>query len=135
MSSNSRIATGALVLALAVVPLACGGSSQPAFCGDGDNFRQSVAGFGDSLKTLDPPAIQVAGENLKASGVAMVDAARSDYPDETAAIRKSLDETVAGVNDLETAKQQPAAIAAPVSDAVLLNSNLDALRSAPGVAW
>ena len=130
MSRNSRIATGELVLAFSVVPLACGSSSQPAFCGDEENFRQSIADFGDSLKTLDPAAIEVAGENVKTSGNTMLEAARSDYPEETTAIRKSLNETAAGLDNLETDKQQPAAIAALVSDVVLLKSNLETFASA-----
>ena len=117
-----------LTLTISVVALVgCGGGdSHPAFCANEAAFQQSVADFGNSLKSLNVSQIQAAGDTVKASGDAMISSARASYPSETTALRSSIDQVKSGLSGLASSNDKPAAVAALVAD---LADELRALRA------
>ena len=107
---GSAGAAAALVLLLG----GCGGSGKPAYCSARDDLEQSVKGLGDvnllssgGLDRLKSKASTVRGDAGKA-----LDAAKSDFPSETSAVRTSaanLESSVRGLGSNPTPSQVAAA--------------------------
>lgn len=122
-----------VALTISVVAFAgCGGSSssKPAFCANEAAFQQSVADFGNSLKSLNVSQIEAAGETVKSSGDAMISSARSSYPTETTALRSSIDQVQSGLSGLATSNDKPAAVASLVANLATLQTDYKALEDA-----
>ena len=89
--TSSRVAAACASVALIVALGACG-SSKPAYCGDLTSLQDSIKG----LKNLDTSTGVVSGlqsqlTKIQSDASALVSSAKSDFPNETTAIKSSVD--------------------------------------------
>jgi tRNA A58 N-methylase Trm61 len=88
------------VLVLVLVGAGCGGDDEPSYCSELNDLQQSVRNLGDvDIVAGGTNAVRDALAEVEASARSTVDAARSDFPDETSAISES-------ISSLEASAQQ-----------------------------
>ena len=75
------------VLALA----ACGGSSKPAYCTNRANLESSVKGLTDLSAGRGLSGLQAQIAKIQSDANALVSSAKGDFPNETSAIKSSVD--------------------------------------------
>src|SRR5918995_1108200 len=84
----------ALALAPAVLALfgaRCGDGGGPGYCSDVDDLEQSVKDLGDvDVVQGGTDAVTEALDEVEGNARSAVDAAKSDFPDETSAITESI---------------------------------------------
>ena len=95
MATNRRFghAARALPLALTAVLVAAPGcgSSKPSYCGDRSQLESEVKGLGNlNLSTEGLSALESQLREVEKSANATISSAKSDFPNETTAIRTSL---------------------------------------------
>jgi phage-related protein len=101
-----------LTLSIAAALLAgCGGSSKPSYCSSVTNLENSIK----ALPTTDvikngTSAVQSALSKVENNAKAVVDAAKSDFPNETNAVKSSVDSLSNSVSQLGSSAT-PATIA------------------------
>jgi hypothetical protein len=103
----------ALACALMILAVGCGGSSKPAFCSNVSNLEQSA-------KNLDPSkgvsSLKTQLQDLANQAQKIVPSAKSDFPNETAAIDSSVSKLKTDVKSIASSPS-PQQIAAVASDA------------------
>jgi len=92
----------AIMTAAAVAIAACGGSSKPSFCSSLTTLKTSV----QALPTTNvikngTNALKSAADTVVKNAHQVVDSAKSDFPDETAAITSSVDALQTTVKDIQ----------------------------------
>jgi hypothetical protein len=104
---GARQARTRLVLApvaLAVLVLAgagCGGDDEPAYCSSLNDLEESVRSLGDvDVVAGGTNAVRNALSEVETSANSTVDAAKSDFPDETSAISESISNLKASAQQL-----------------------------------
>ncbi len=92
----------AMMTAAAIAIAACGGSSKPSFCSSLTTLKTSV----QALPTTNvikngTNALKSAADTVVKNAHQVVDSAKSDFPDETAAITSSVDALQTTVKDIQ----------------------------------
>jgi hypothetical protein len=78
------------VLAL-VAATGCGGSSKPAYCSDRSNLEQAVKDLPSSITSGGASGLQSQVTTIESDATALADAAKSDFPSETSAMKSSIE--------------------------------------------
>jgi len=91
-----------IMSAAAIAIAACGGSSKPSFCSSLTTLKTSV----QALPTTNvikngTNALKSAADTVVKNAHQVVDSAKSDFPDETAAITSSVDALQTTVKDIQ----------------------------------
>lgn len=104
---------GALTaLALVVVLSGCGGSSKPGYCAKTADLKKSVQDLGSvNIVAGGTNALTSALKNVESNAQAVVNSAKSDFPNETSAITNSLNALKHSAQSLASSPGQPAVIA------------------------
>jgi hypothetical protein len=114
MSGARRHGVLALLAACAVAALlaGCGGSSKPGYCAKTADLKKSVQDLG-SINILQggTNALTSALSKVESNATAVVNSAKSDFPDQTAAITSSIDALKKSAQSLASSPTQPAVIA------------------------
>lgn len=100
LRKHSLRALSAGVVPVVCIALAGCGGSKPGFCADRANLESSVKGLGDLSLSSGPGALEAQLNKIKTDATALVKSAKSDFPNETAAIRASLDKLTSSVKAL-----------------------------------
>jgi hypothetical protein len=113
MLEHMRWISGVLVaVAVAAVLSACGGSSKPSYCKDTANLKQSVQDLGNvNVVQGGTNALTSALSSVESNATAVVNSAKSDFPEQTAAITNSIDALKKSAQSLASSPAQPAVIA------------------------
>lgn len=100
-------------IAVVAVLCACGGSGKPSYCKQTANLKQSVSDLG-SVNILQggTSALTSALSKVQSDANAVVNSAKSDFPNETSAITSSIDALKKSAQSLASSPTQPAVIAA-----------------------
>ena len=104
----------ALVTAVAVAAglSACGGSSKPSYCDKTADLKKSVQDLGSvNVVQSGTNALTSALSSVQSNASAVVNSAKSDFPDQTAAITSSIDALKKSAQSLASSPTQPAVIA------------------------
>lgn len=112
--SSGRRRVGAAVTALAVVAAlsGCGGSSKPGYCKQTENLKKSVQAVGSlNLVAGGTNALTSALKDVESNAQAVISSAKSDFPNETAAINSSLNTLKNSAQSLASSPGQPGLIA------------------------
>ena len=76
---------------LALVALAgCGGSGKPGYCSDRANLENSVKGLTDLNVSSGISGLETQLKKIQSDANSLVNSAKSDFPNETSAIKSSL---------------------------------------------
>jgi hypothetical protein len=107
VSRSARHALAALLVACASLAAAgCGGSDTPGYCADRSQLESSIK----DLANVDPSqglsGLQAQLRTIESDANQLVASARSDFPDETSAIRSSVD---ALASDMRALPSNPSA--------------------------
>ena len=81
----------AMVVAVALVALAGCGSSKPAYCSDRTNLENSVKNLPSVTSSSGISGLQSQLKTIKSDATSLVNAAKSDFPSETSAVKSSVD--------------------------------------------
>jgi hypothetical protein len=108
-----RCISGVLAaVAVAVVLSACGGSSKPSYCDQTANLKKSVQDLGSvNVVQGGTNALTSALSKVQPDATAVVNSAKSDFPNQTAAITSSIDALKKSAQSLASSPTQPAVIA------------------------
>ena len=108
-----RCISGVLAaVAVAAVLSACGGSSKPSYCDQTANLKKSVQELGSvNVVQGGTNALTSALSKVQTDATAVVKSAKSDFPNQTAAITSSIDALKKSAQSLASSPTQPAVIA------------------------
>jgi hypothetical protein len=99
-------------IAVVAVLSACGGSSKPSYCKQTASLKQSVSDLGNvNVVQGGTNALTSALSSVSSNANAVVSSAKSDFPNETAAITNSIDTLKKSAQSLASSPTQPAVIA------------------------
>ena len=110
----SRHGICGLLAACAVAALlaACGGSSKPSYCGKTADLKKSIQDLGSvNVVQGGTNALTSALSSVQSNATAVVNSAKSDFPDQTSAISSSIDALKKSAQSLASSPTQPAVIA------------------------
>jgi hypothetical protein len=122
----------ATVVALALIALAGCGSSKPAYCTDRTNLENSIKGLTSVNLSSGISALQTQVKTIENDATSLVNAAKSDFPSETSAVKSSVDTLASAVKALPSnpSAAQIAAIAADSASVVSsVNKFVDSSKS------
>ena len=86
-----RTAVAVALAALALLGASCGDGGAPGYCSDVDDLEQSVKDLGSvDVVQGGTDAVTEAVDEVEDNARSAVDAAKSDFPDETSAISESI---------------------------------------------
>jgi hypothetical protein len=88
-SPKRVIAACVAVLGLAALT-GCGGSSKPAYCTNRANLENSVKGLGNLTASSGLSGLQAQVTKIESDANALVSSAKGDFPNETNAIKSSV---------------------------------------------
>jgi len=97
---RSRIRTGrswtrlpiALAVAGAIVALAgCGSSSKPAYCSNRDALQNSIKSVPGLVSSANLSGLRAQATKIQTEATTLVDSAKSDFPNETGALKSAVD--------------------------------------------
>src|SRR5208283_5048368 len=108
--------TFATVAAATVVTLAGCSSSKPAYCTDRTNLNNSVKGLTSLTASSGVSGLKSQVNTIQSDATALVNSAKSDFPDQTSAITSSVDALKSAVAALSSSPSA-AQIATVTSDA------------------
>jgi hypothetical protein len=98
---GSRWALASCVAVLGVVALAgCGGSSKPAYCTNRANLESSVKGLTNLSVSSGLSGLEAQLTKIQSDANALASSAKSDFPNETSAIKSSVDTLATTVKTL-----------------------------------
>lgn len=127
----SKIASVVLAM-VALAAAACGGGD-PDYCSEVSDLEQSVRDLGEvNVVEGGTNALEEALRRVEANAKSTVDAARSDFPDETSAVNDSISSLTSSVEQVEGSptSEQIARVGRDAAAAVTAVTNLvDATRS------
>ena len=94
-SHAGRAATRVSLALVAVVALAaaagCGSSSKPAYCKDRTNLENAIKNLPSAASSSGLSGLQSQLTTIQSDATAAVDAAKTDFPSETSALKSSVD--------------------------------------------
>ena len=91
---------------------ACGGSSKPSYCGQTATLKKSVQDLGSvNVVKGGTNELTSALSKVQSDASAVVSSAKSDFPNQTAAITSSIDALKKSAQSLASSPGQPAVIA------------------------
>jgi hypothetical protein len=96
---TSMLGLGLSVLACAALT-GCGGSSKPGYCSDRANLESSIKGLTDLNASSGINGLKTQLGKIQTAVTSLVNSAKSDFPNETSAIKSSLDALTTTVNGL-----------------------------------
>lgn len=109
---NTRFWGVPATIAVVAVLSACGGSSKPSYCKDTASLKQSVSDLGSvNILKGGTSALTSALSKVQSDANAVVNSAKSDFPNETSAITSSIDALKKSAQSLASSPTQPAVIA------------------------
>ena len=114
MRGARRHAIVALLTACTIAALlaGCGGSSKPSYCGKTADLKKSVQDLGSvNIRQGGTNALTSALSKVQSNASAVINSAKSDFPDETSAISSSIDTLKKSAQSLASSPTQPALIA------------------------
>ncbi|MGZ4185107.1 MAG: hypothetical protein ACXVUE_15180 [Solirubrobacteraceae bacterium] len=98
--------------AVAALLAGCGGSSKPGYCAKTADLKTSVQDLGSvNVVQGGTNALTSALSSVQSNATAVVNSAKSDFPDQTAAISSSIDALKKSAQSLASSPAQPAVIA------------------------
>jgi len=114
-----------LVVGVAVVALAGCGSSKPAYCSDRNALQESVKALPGLASSANLSGLQTQATKIQTEATTLVDAAKSDFPSETSAIKSAVDTLSSTVKALPSSPstQDYAQVALAAATAVSAVSN------------
>lgn len=86
-----RILIALLAVVVAIAVAGCGGNSKPAYCSDRSNLENSVKGLTSVSLSSGVSGLRSQLTKIQSDAKTLVDSAKSDFPDQTSAIRSSVD--------------------------------------------
>ncbi|HTX13209.1 MAG TPA: hypothetical protein VME22_31625 [Solirubrobacteraceae bacterium] len=96
IGARRALAVSVSVLALVAVT-GCGGSSKPSYCTNRANLESSVKGLTDLSASSGLSGLEAQLTKIQSDANALVSSAKSDFPNETSAIKSSVDTLTATV--------------------------------------
>jgi hypothetical protein len=112
VASTRGVSGVVAAVALAAVLSACGGSSKPSYCSKTADLKKSVQDLGNiNVVSGGTNALTSALSSVQSNASAVVDSAKGDFPDQTAAISSSIDALKKSAQSLASSPTQPAVIA------------------------
>jgi hypothetical protein len=112
-----------------LIALAGCGSSKPAYCSARTNLENSIKGLQNLNVSSGISGLESKLKEIQTTATAMINAAKSDFPSQTSALKSSLDALTSSVNSL-TSNPSAANIATVASDAATVVSSAGALTDA-----
>lgn len=111
-SRGAGVSGSLAALAIAVALAGCGGSSKPSYCSKTADLKKSVQDLG-SINIIQggTSALTTALSTVESNAQAVVSSAKSDFPDQTAAINTSISALKQSAQQLSSSPTQPAVIA------------------------
>jgi len=106
----------ACVAGMVVIAVAGCGSSKPAYCSDRANLENSIKGLTSLNASSGVSGLQAQLKKIQADANALVSSAKSDFPNQTSAIKSSLDALESSVKTV-TSNPSATQIATVASDA------------------
>ena len=93
LTMHRNLAAVAAIASLATAVSACGGSSsKPGYCQDRTNLQNSISGLTDiKLGTGAVSQLSTQLDKVRSDAQTLVSSAKSDFPTETSAITRSID--------------------------------------------
>ena len=120
----------ALVAVVALVAASgCGSSSKPAYCKDRTNLENSIKNLPSAASSSGLSGLQSQLTTIQTDATAAVDAAKSDFPSETSALKSSVDTLSSAVKALPSSPSTTQ-IAAIALDAKNVVTSVNAFTSA-----
>jgi len=123
-SHAGRAATRVSLALVAGVALAaaagCGSSSKPAYCKDRTNLENSIKNLPSAASSSGLSGLQSQLTTIQSDATAAVDAAKTDFPSETSALKSSVDTLSSAVKALPSnpSTTQIAAVALDAANVV-----------------
>ena len=106
---SSRLWGVPAAIAVVAVLSACGGSSKPSYCDQTASLKQSVQDLGSvNIVQGGTSALTSALSKVQSDASAVVNSAKSDFPDQTSAITSSIDALKKSAQSLASSPTQPA---------------------------
>ena len=103
-SHAGRVATRVSLALVALVALAaaagCGSSSKPAYCKDRTNLENAIKNLPSTASSSGLSGLQSQLTTIQSDATAAVDAAKTDFPSETSALKSSVDTLSSAVKAL-----------------------------------
>ncbi len=111
-----------MLTAVALIALVGCGSSKPAYCSDRTNLENSVKG----LTSLNPSSgisgLQTQVKTIESNATSLVNAAKSDFPSETSAVKSSVDALQSAIKALPSSPSVTQIAAIATSATAVVNS-------------
>jgi len=110
----------ALIVTLGLGVAGCGGSSKPAYCSDRTTLQNDANNVKSSVSGGDLSSLLSQVTTIKSDATALVNAAKTDFPSQTSAIKTSVDTLATAVNALPSSPSasQIASLAVDVASVV-----------------
>ena len=122
----------AVLTAVALIAAAGCGSSKPAYCSDRTNLENSIKNLPSVTSSSGISGLKTQLKTIQSDATSLVNAAKSDFPTQTSAVKSSVDTLASAVKALPSSPSsaQIAAIAADASNVVSsVNSFSNASKS------
>jgi hypothetical protein len=109
-----------MVAAVTLIALAGCGNSKPSYCSDRTNLENSVKGLTSLNSSSGISGLQTQLAKIESDATSLVNAAKSDFPTETSAVKSSVDALQSALKALPSSPSatQIAAIAADAGSVV-----------------
>ncbi len=105
------------------------GSSKPGYCSARTNLETSIKGLSSLNVSSGISGLEAQLEKIKSNAQALVNAAKSDFPNQTSAIKTSVDSLASAVKALAK-NPSPGQIAGLANDATSLENSVKSFMSA-----
>ena len=120
----------ATVAAGALIALAgCGSSSKPAYCTDRTNLENSIKGLTSLSASSGVSGLKAQLTTIASDATSVVNAAKSDFPSQTSAVKTSVDALQGAVNALQSSPSATQ-VAGIASDAASVVNSVKSLTAA-----
>jgi hypothetical protein len=121
-SPLTRVAV-AVLSAVALIAAAGCGSSKPAYCSDRTNLENSVKNLPSVVSSSGISGLQTQLTTIKTDATSLVNAAKTDFPTQTSAVKSSVDALQSAVKALPSSPSA-SQIAAIAADAASVTSSV-----------
>ncbi|WP_041730025.1 hypothetical protein [Conexibacter woesei] len=108
-----RILVALLAVGTLIALAGCGGDDKPAYCSDRSSLESSVKELANITRNTGLSGLRAQLGEVESDATALVDSAKSDFPEQTSAIRSSVDTLAGAVRSLQAnpSAQQAATVA------------------------
>jgi hypothetical protein len=120
--SASTRTIGAIVAVIAVIALGGCGSSKPSYCSDRTNLENSIKGLTSLNLSSGITGLQTQAKTIESDATSLVNAAKSDFPGETGALKSSVDALQSAVKALPSSPSATQIAAIATSSASVVSS-------------